>query len=265
MIESELIVEMIDLHTHILPAVDDGAKTMADALLLARLAEEEGITTLVATPHHLNGTYENDRQTVIQATDKLNHTLKEQGVNVQVLPGQEIRISGDLLERYEKGELLTIGGTSSYIFVELPSSHVPHYTKQLLYDLQLEGLTPIIVHPERNAEFIVRPNLLYDLVKNGVLTQITASSLTGHFGKKIKRFTEQLIDANQTCVIASDAHNIDTRPFLLQAAYRELENKYGLEAVYQMKENAYHIIHDEHVYVDLPRRIEEKKRLFGLF
>ncbi|KAB7707384.1 tyrosine protein phosphatase [Bacillus aerolatus] len=256
---------MIDLHCHILPRVDDGATTLTESLIMAKEAEKEGITTIVATPHHKNGTYDNVKKDIIAGVADLNKELKDGGINVEILPGQEIRIYGELMEDYEKDELLTIGGDSSYVLIEFPSGYVPQYAEQLFFDMQMKGLLPIIVHPERNQELIEKPDRLYNLVKNGAATQITASSYIGKFGKKIQMFTEQLIDANLTHLFASDAHNVKNRSFHMAQAHERLQKRAGTDYVYYFKENAELIVNGQHMYKEPPERIRTKKKFLGLF
>ena len=178
---------MVDLHCHILPGIDDGAQNLSDSIEMAKQAVDEGIHTIVATPHYIKNVYENNKQTILTKTAELNDALKTAGIDLQILPGQEPRIDGDLLTNLDKGEVITLAG-SPYLFIEFPSAHVPRYTEKLFYDLQQNGLIPIIVHPERNREIIERPEMLYQFVNNGALTQVTAGCLCGDFGKKIKEF-----------------------------------------------------------------------------
>lgn len=255
---------MIDIHCHILPGVDDGAKNLTESLEMARQAINEGIDTIIATPHHLNGKYVNRKVEIINRVQKLNKVINNEGIDLMILPGQENRIFGKILEEYEKGEILTLSGDSTYIFIEFPTRYVPRYAKQLLYDIQLHGLVPIIVHPERNVQLMEHPNQLYDFVKNGAATQITASSLTGHFGKKIKKFTEQLIEANLTHFIASDAHNTTTRAFKMNEALDVLEEKYGIDSIYYFTENAELLVDGSQIIREAPELIKTKK-FFGLF
>ncbi|MDF2858571.1 MAG: tyrosine protein phosphatase, partial [Neobacillus sp.] len=134
------------------------------------------------------------------------------------------------------------------------------YTEKLLFDLQLKGLTPIIVHPERNSELIERPEKLYQLVEKGALTQVTASSLCGYFGKKIKTFSEQLIEANLTHFIASDAHNVTSRGFKMREAFGIIEEKYGNDLVYLFEENAELLVEGKNVMKEVPEQVKKKKR-----
>lgn len=255
---------MIDIHCHILYGLDDGSKELSDSLDLAKAAVEEGITKIIATPHHKNNQYENSKSIILEKVNELNEVLQKERIPLTILPGQEPRIYGEILEDYEKGDILTLNNGNRYLFIELPSGHVPRYTEKLLFDIQLQGITPIIVHPERNQELMERPDLLYQFVKNGTLTQVTAASVAGSFGKKIMKFSHQLIDANLTHFVSSDAHNVSTRSFKMIEAFDTIEKKYGLDLVYQYKENAELLVQGANVYKEIPSRIKTKKFL-GIF
>ncbi len=255
---------MIDIHCHILPGVDDGPKTLDDALKMAELAVEEGITEIIATPHHLNGAYENTKETIIDRVNQFNEELQAANIPLVVLQGQETRIHGEMVKSIADGDILTLTDDNKYVFIELPSNHVPRYTSQLIYDLQLNRLTPIIVHPERNSEIIETPDLLYKLVKNGALTQVTASSITGHFGKKIKKFSNELIKHKLIHFVASDAHNTSSRSFRLREAMETVEKQFGTSHRYFFQENAELLVRGSHVYTEPPERVVRKKFL-GIF
>ncbi|RBP04730.1 tyrosine-protein phosphatase [Rossellomorea aquimaris] len=255
---------MIDIHSHILPGIDDGANTIYDSIDMAKQAVSEGIHTIIATPHHRNGKYDNVKSDILPLVKEVNDRLKEEHINLEVLPGQECRIYGEILEDYQKGDILPLNQISHYLFIEFPSSSVPRYTEKLLYDIQVAGLTPVIVHPERNAELIERPEKLYKLVQGGAATQLTASSLTGYFGKNIQKFSQQMIQANLTHFIASDAHNIRNRTFKMEEAMDYIEKKYGIDMVYYFTENAELLIDGKNIYKEIPELIKKKKFL-GIF
>ncbi|WP_191560014.1 tyrosine-protein phosphatase [Metabacillus idriensis] len=254
---------MIDIHSHILPKLDDGAGSFEEAVQIAKAAVEEGITKIIATPHHQNGTYINNKQTIIDKVDELNLLLNQENVPLVILPGQETRIHGDLITEFENDLILPLNH-SNYVFIELPSGHVPRYTEQILFDIQMKGLTPIIVHPERNSEIIENPDLLYNLVIKGTLTQITASSLTGHFGKNIKKFTFQLIESQLTHFLASDVHSLKNRPFRLSEGYEVLNKEFGSEATYLLKENSESLVENLSIYKMNPSKLKKEKFL-GIF
>ncbi|WP_156290936.1 tyrosine-protein phosphatase [Oceanobacillus salinisoli] len=255
---------MIDIHSHILPGIDDGAKTMEDSISMAKAAVDQGIRTIIATPHHRNGKYENYKLDILRQTEELNASLVEHDIPLTVLPGQETRLHGDMIDELNHELSLTLTNNTNYLFVELPSGHVPRYAKQMLFELQLEGYQPIIVHPERNKEIIEHPSLLYQFTEKGVLTQVTAASVIGKFGKNIQKFSHQLIESNQVHFIASDAHNTTTRGFCMVEAYEEIEKQHGMEVRYMFMENTELLIQGDSVNRFEPVPIKKKKFL-GLF
>ncbi|MDR7002195.1 CpsB/CapC family capsule biosynthesis tyrosine phosphatase [Neobacillus niacini] len=249
---------MIDIHCHILPGIDDGAQSFEDSIAMAKEASKEGIHTIIATPH-LNSQYDNRRPQILTKVEELNRVLQEKEIDVKILPGQEPRIYGEILEDFQQNQIQTLND-SSYLLIEFPSNHVPRYTERLLFDVQIQGLIPIIVHPERNSELMERPELLYQFVEKGALTQVTASSVAGYFGKKIKEFSHQLIETNLTHFIASDAHNITSRSFKMQEAFDLIQSKFGIDYVYLFKENAELVVNGENVMREVPEPIKKKKK-----
>ncbi|MFS0661264.1 CpsB/CapC family capsule biosynthesis tyrosine phosphatase [Niallia alba] len=254
---------MIDIHSHILPGIDDGAQTIEDSIEMAKAAVNEGITTIIATPHHKNNQFNNLKSSILIEVNDLNNVLKQENIPLTVLPGQEVRIYGEVLEDYYKEEILTLNHTK-YLFIEFPSSSVPRYAERLLYELQTEGIIPIIVHPERNKELQEKPELLYQLVKNGALTQVTASSVAGYFGKNVKKFSEQLIEHNLTHFVASDAHNVHNRGFKMVESLDTIEENFGVDYIYLFKENGELLLEDKNIIKEIPERIQRKKFL-GIF
>ncbi len=255
---------MIDIHSHILPNIDDGARHMEDSVAIARAAVAEGIHTIIATPHHKNGHYDNTKEIILPLVEQLNTRLQQEDIPLTVLPGQESRIYGEMIEDYHQGIVLPLNENTSYVFVEFPSNDVPRYAKQLMFDMQVNGIKPIIVHPERNKAIMEDPTILYEFVRNGALTQITAASVTGHFGKKIKKFTHELIESNLTHFVASDAHNTSSRGFRIQEANQIIQDTYGPNLLYYFMENAQYMINDDTVIGDEPIK-PKKKKILGLF
>jgi protein-tyrosine phosphatase len=253
---------LIDIHCHILPYADDGAETEEHSFEMARLAQEEGIHTIVATPHY-NRIYQNYRGEIIEKVHQLNKSLKEKDIPLTVYPGQELRITGGILEDIDQGHILTLNDNGKYLFIEFPSREVPRYTRELLYKIQLRGIIPIIVHPERNAELIEKPDLLYELVSGGILTQVTAASLAGSFGKKVQKFSLNLIEHALTHFIASDAHNISNRAFNFHQAYHVMELKFGAEKCDQFKKNSELVLTGKEIISDEPTKV--RKKWMGIF
>lgn len=258
------MIPVIDIHSHILPGVDDGAKTEQDSLAMAKLAVKEGITTIIATPHHRNRAFDNYKQEIETSVSILNDLYKENNIPLTVVPGQEVRIYGEIIEDYENGEIQTLSD-SKYVLVEFPFGEVPQYTERLFYDMQISGLIPVIAHPERNKELIEDHGRMYELIRNGALAQLTAGSLHGEYGKEIEQFSYELLDANLIHFIASDAHNTTTRGFGLKQAYEKIKNKYGVEAYYSLLENSQLLIDDANVNRYEPSRINRRRKGFFSF
>jgi len=260
---------MIDIHAHILPAVDDGSNSENESLLMLEAAAREGIHTIVATPHY-NYKYTNEKTKILAEVEKLNQIIKSNQIKIHVLPGQEVRIYGELLADYEAGKLLTIANNSpddnvsSYMLIEFPFKHIPRFAENLLFNMELYGIKPIIAHPERNSVFLENPEKLYHLVEKGALTQLTTSSITGYFGKNIQKFSERLIKADLVHTIATDAHNVSDRGFNMSKAYEVIMKKYGADYVLYFKENTQLIIEGKPVEKEQPQPIT-KKKFFGLF
>ncbi|WP_312098335.1 CpsB/CapC family capsule biosynthesis tyrosine phosphatase [Niallia sp.] len=255
---------MIDIHCHILPGVDDGAATIEDSVAMANAAVKEGITTIIATPHHKNNQFSNSKSSILTKVNDLNTVLIQENIPLTILPGQEVRIYGEVLEDYYKEEILTLNHTK-YLFIEFPSSSVPRYAERLLYELQTEGIIPIIVHPERNKELQEKPDLLYQFVKNGALTQVTASSIVGQFGKNVKKFSERLIEHNLTHFVASDAHNVHNRSFKILQAFNTIEEIFGSDFLFLFKENAEILVNNKNVIKEMPELIHKKRKFLGIF
>lgn len=255
---------MVDLHCHLLPEIDDGSKSMGISLRLAREAVENGVTHALLTPHHMNGRYVNHKQDVIKKATEFQRQLKEHNIPLTVFPGQEVRINGQLIEALDKDDILFADEDNRYLMLEFPDDDVPHYTNQMIFELQQRGITPIIVHPERNTKIMAHPELLYQLLQKGCLSQITASSYVGTFGKKVEDFSKKLIANGQGYLFASDAHDLPGRKYEMRQAFEKLGKEYGAKLAERYADNARAIINGENVPVNEVRELRNKKR-FWLF
>jgi protein-tyrosine phosphatase len=206
---------MVDLHTHILPGIDDGAKDWDESLWMLSLAEEDGITDIMATPHqHADGPYTNHNAKVQSLVSELKERAATAGLNINVHAGGEVLISPDVVERVAAGQAATFG-QGKYLLLELPAQEVPTYTRQVVYDLQLHGIIPVLAHVERNAGFRIAPELLAELVEVGALAQMTASSLSHHGSPEVLEMAALCLTHNLVHLLASDAHSPVRRPPLI--------------------------------------------------
>lgn len=256
---------MIDIHCHILPCVDDGPESITASLEMAREAVAHGIHTIIATPHHQNGRFVNNRELVIKSVNEFNQLLQEYSIDITILPGQEVRLFGEMLSDDEEQHLVTLGDSKKYVLVEFPSNHLPRYAERFFFEMQSMGYTPIIAHPERNSEIMEKPDMLYKLIKGGALAQVTAQSVTGTFGKKVQKFSLQLFEHNLAHFVASDAHGKKGRGFALRDAYDVLAEEYGQSYCYLLKENAELVVQGLTVNREIPEEIVPRKKFLGIF
>jgi protein-tyrosine phosphatase len=216
---------MIDIHCHPLPGVDDGARSIEEAAEMCRIAAQDGVTHLVATPHS-NYSYTFDpglnRQLVRELQEKV-------GPRPKLLLGCDFHLSYDNIQTcLQDSRDFTINQTS-YLLVELPDQFIPDHLSRVYYEIQVAGLKPIITHPERNPLLHRKPDLLLHWVSIGCLVQVTAQSYMGGFGSRAFKYAERFLDAGLVHFFASDAHGPKRRPPLLSPCYQKLVNEKGKE------------------------------------
>jgi protein-tyrosine phosphatase len=207
---------LIDIHTHVLPGADDGARDDAAALAMLRAAELDGIGTVVATPH----AHHVQPETITARVEHLNQLACEEGIDVRVLPGSEVRIGADLVERFEAGKLLTLNGTR-YLLLELYLSQEWAFevVESVIDRLRAADLQPVLAHAERYPFVQREPGVLHTLLDRRVPVQINAAALTGYHGDGAQAAAETLLREGLAQIIASDAHNAEWRPPRLRYAY----------------------------------------------
>lgn len=256
---------MIDLHCHILPGLDDGAQSMEEALEMARMAVQDGMTDIVATPHTYNGLYLNRAVDILKAVDDLQQALDRESIPLRIHPGAEVHVHAECIEHILSSEILTICNGRKYLLLELPFHHIPRFTDDLLYELKIQEIIPIIAHPERNAVLCERPNILVNWIQEGALAQLTAGSLLGHLGERAKSVAEYMVEHGLVHVIASDAHNTRRRRPELRAAYLALAEKFSPELAECFKENARIILRGESLQIESPIARPKKKKKWLFF
>lgn len=208
---------MIDIHAHLLPGLDDGAPDLDTALEMARLAVNDGIQGTVATPHVATGIYENSKECILQAVAVLRRELQARKIPLAIYPGAEYLLESDLPRRLQAGELLTINDNGRYLLVELPFDSVPVYMEQTIFEMMVQGVVPVLAHPERYRDMQKNPRLLQRLVEKGVLIQVTVGSLDGLFGNSAREAAWRFLRSGWVHFLASDAHSVRHRvPVLMQ-------------------------------------------------
>jgi protein-tyrosine phosphatase len=208
---------VIDLHSHVLPGIDDGVRSLPAALDLLRAASEDGIERIAATPHVRDDwpTAPNDMERLVA---EVNGAAREAAIPVEVLTGGELDLhwaadlEDDVLRRFG------LGGNRSLLLLEFPYLGFPLQLAALVFDLQLRGFRIVLAHPERNADVQSDPERLRPLVDSGVVVQLTAASLDGRLGGAPRNTAKRLLDARLAHLVASDAHAPDVRSVGLTGA-----------------------------------------------
>lgn len=215
---------MIDIHTHILPGVDDGPITWDDTMTMLKQGIEDGITGIVCTSHVLNKLDAACEKQLIEKYQELKKRAKEQSLSVELWLGAEIHIQSEF---DLKSPLATLDNNGKYMLVELPLNDIPENAAETIFQLCLDGIVPILAHPERNAIISQRPNWAFEFAQRGLLLQINAGSVTGYFGQRTKRLVYQFIDQGYVHFVASDCHSPKGRTMILSKAYKVIEKKWG--------------------------------------
>lgn len=221
--------KMIDLHCHLLPGIDDGPKTMAQALDMARYAVEQGIGRCVVTPHIEPGCYDNDKASISKVFAAYKEQLEYYDISLQIGMAAEVRICAELPQMILEEKIPFLGQWQgrNVLLLEFPHQHITLGADNLIRWLCDKDIQPVIAHPERNQTLIRQPDKLKPFLESGCLMQITAGSITGVFGTDSQRYAMRLIDEGYATLIASDAHNLQKRPPSLRKAWEYLMPSIG--------------------------------------
>ncbi len=241
---------MIDLHSHILPGVDDGARTIMDSIEMARQAVAAGTKTIVATPHMLHPQFHVPGPVAKAKLEEVRAALVAENLDLDVLLGGEIHYSAEIAERLDTGDVLPLCEERRYILFELPFSHVPDVTRQLCWELQLKGIFPVLAHPERNLDFERDPDLVHQFRDAGIPIQVTAMSLTGDFGYRSKKVSRRWLAEGVVDLVASDGHSARRRPPVMDKAAKLVRKLAGESA-------------EQWVTQEVPRRILAGEPVLG--
>lgn len=254
---------MVDLHSHLIWDIDDGSKSKEMTINMLRQAVDGGTKKLVLTPHYLPGYYEVPITEVKEKAKELSLLTKEEGLDIEVYCGQEVYFTENMLGYFENGIIGTIN-ESRYMLIEFNMrSFSVKEVIEILYELQLKGIVPVIAHPERYHKFIKSPSLINEFIKEGFLFQLNIGSVTGDFGKDVKKTAEVFLKNKIYSFFGSDAHRDEKR---------NPNMSIGSEALKAMDSNYFRYLkasgegllnNDEIVFIG--NSIKEKKGLLGIF
>lgn len=260
---------MIDLHSHILPGVDDGARDIHEAIGIIKDSVGDGVATIVATPHFFIGGYMPSKEEIRDKIYKLTEAALLEGLSIKICPGSECYVDYQLVDMVRDGKVMTINDGGKYILVEFPRMELPSSATDIFFQLQMEGITPIIAHPERNIAIARDPNILRHFVEKDVLAQVNVGSLMGFYGSEVQKIAKIIIAHKMAHIIASDAHRLGMahkRSFT--EGYRIVQSLLGDdEAFKSIKEAPKRILEGKGIRVPEPIEYRPKrsiwKRMFG--
>ena len=257
---------MIDIHCHILPNVDDGSESLEESIAMAKIAESEGITKIVNTSHcHFDFKYKKGNELKLEL-EKFNQVLKEENINIEVILGNELYYTSDLIERFDELDFFSMNN-SKYILMEFSPINFPKNIEDVIYEIKIRGYIPIIAHAERYKQVQEDVNIVLDCIKEGALIQVNASSILGKNGEKAEDTSKKLLDNNMVHFVATDAHSSNRRRPLIKDSYNYILKNYGKEVSEKLFiENPTAVIENRDISILNPTKYEEKrsflKRLF---
>lgn len=219
---------MIDIHSHLIPNVDDGAKSPEETIELIKEAREAGITDIILTPHYIINSYEQNAETLILLKDKLQQIINSENINVNLHIGMEVYITDNLVEILKQNKILTLAD-SKYLLMELPLNTNVQYLDMVIFRLIENNIIPIIAHPERYKFVQEDPSKVRELIDSGCLIQSNIGSILGIYGKKAKKIIKYLLKNDLINFIATDTHRKNTIYPLLQKGIKKIEKITGKE------------------------------------
>lgn len=239
---------MIDIHTHVVPGIDDGPQSFEESIEIVKRAVRDGIKVMVATPHILETPSESICKKISNAILGLKQRIISKGIDIQIISGAELFISPELPHKIKDHTQLTINNGNKYALIELPVQEIPVFTQQTIFELLVSGIRPIISHPERYIEIQRNPGKLFDLVQKGVLTQVNAGSLMGRYGKKAQKTAKTLLSYNLIHTIGSDVHSTSNGSYPLSQGVDMVAKVVGIQRAKAMVTSIpYKIINGEKI------------------
>jgi len=228
MIEWSSFVPMVDLHHHLLPGIDDGSPDLDTSIAMARMAAEEGITHVVATPH-ASHRYAFDPSVIAERLARLRDALADHRIPLTLATGCDFHMNVDNIhDAINHPRKYTLNATE-YLLVELPDLAISPHLGETLYELRLAGMAPILTHPERNPTLQHDSRRMNDWLRHGLLVQVTAGSVLGQMGKAAERMAHTLLANRWVHFLATDAHDLRFRPPQMREAHALVAERYGAE------------------------------------
>ena len=226
----------IDIHSHILPGVDDGSPNLETSLGLLRMAADNGTTHIIATPHVIDVSTTLTWDIIRRKVEELQKEADKQNIPITIYPGAETELNFDLLELMRKDHSAFCLAGSRYCLMEMPSLMLPPHLDDIIYELQLMDIVPVLAHPERQMQLMEKPQMLLAMLHKGCAAQSNGGSVTGVFGPRVKHNVEHLLQQNVIAFMGSDAHNLRHRNTDLKQAREKISAQWGTETATELFE-----------------------------
>lgn len=219
---------MIDIHSHLLPCLDDGAQNVEQSINIIKQAIEQGITDIIATPHYNKSSLTTTKDDIDNSYNILKDELEAQSLNINIFLGNEINLRGDIIKSLKKSDFYTLAG-SKYVLLEIDDNDVNKEIVNTLYEIKVMGFIPILAHFERCITAYYNLKLLNSIFKEEVLIQVNTDSIISNETNTQVQFAKFLLDNDLVSFVASDCHNVSTRPINLSKGFKHIKSKYGLK------------------------------------
>lgn len=217
---------MIDIHSHIILNVDDGARSVEETFNILKEAQEAGFTDVILTSHFLLNYYETNAQELIFWKEKLQEVLKKQGTKINLHSGMEIYITNQMEELLENKKILTLAN-SRYMLIELPLATNVKYFDYVVYYLEAKGIKPIIAHPERYKCVQKDPDIVEEYIEKGCLIQCNYGSIVNLYGREAEKTIKTLLKKNQVHFLGSDVHRENGTYLIILDAIKKIRKIIG--------------------------------------
>ena len=247
---------MIDVHSHILPGIDDGARTVEETYQMMEEAYNAGFEAIISTSHYMENVYmanKKQKETYIQM---IQSTLKQKQIELKVYNGTEVYSNDHMLSLIKSGEIATLNH-SRYVLFELPMNQNVIYFDQIIYELISMDYVPIIAHPERYQYVQKNPNMVLKWIEQGALLQVNYGSFIGIYGKSVEKTAMKLLKHNMIHFLGSDCHRGESIYSKIDPIKEKLEKEIGKEKFHKLSYlNPLHIVENEKIEIEEPIKIK---------
>lgn len=247
---------MIDMHSHILPNIDDGARSIEETFHLIQEAQEAGFEAIISTSHYMEGYYETDTPEREVWVNAIYSKLQERNININLYLGNEIYLSENIIKLLEEGKASTINDTS-YVLFEMPLNVEPMNLYDIIYEMMQYKIVPILAHPERYTFVQQEPELIYDLIQKGVFMQANYASIIGYYGQQAQIIVKKLLENNMVHFLGSDVHRKNTIYPRIPRILEEIKEIIGEQKLEELTTiNPKLVLNNKRIDIDEPNKIE---------